>query len=295
MKTYIFERKEIPIHTRYILRGTQFIVSAFATHGIEGEEYANVSDLNRLLSGEETRLKVSGIRGSRLKEDLGDLLFDYIGSSILDLDRTPPEVGSLKKLGYGEDVDYSTWHIVFEPWKVYAPYNFYEKNHIAKTSSSRAAGRYAYRSIIGEMYMPFKGSEVKDPDNTFLFREPQYGISLGGEFKYEELIPISLYDIQHHNNFDPLPKITVEAPETCGSDGCEITVNGFFHGEPLKRDMTLYLKTDCGYLARTKVLMKNGVAKVKFIPLGLESGDVADVKVGFKHFTNLRSVNITVQ
>lgn len=295
MKTYIFERKVIPIHTRYILKGTKFIVSVFATHGIEGEEYANILELNKILEGESPSVKVTGIRGSRLKEDLGDLLFDYIGSSVLDLDHTPPEVGAQKKLGYGEDVDYTTWHITFEPWRVYPPYNFYEKNHIAKTSSSRAAARYSYRYIIGEMYMPFKGSDVNDPDNTFLFREPQYGISLGGDFKYEDLIPISLYDVQHHNNFSPLPKITVEAPETCDASGCEITVNGFFNGEPLKRDVTLYLKTDCGYLAHTKVLMKNGVAKVKFIPLGLESGDVADVKVGFKHFTNLRSANITVE
>lgn len=293
MKTYIFDRKDIPLHLRYILRGTQFIVEAFATHNDHGEEYANVSDLNRLLSGEVTKIKVRGILGDRLCEGLGDLLFDYIGASILDLDRTPPETGSRRKFGYGEDVDYSTWHITWKPWELFAPYNFYEMNHEAKVSSSRAPGRFKYRSIIGEMYMPFAGSTVHDEDNTFLFRDPEFGCSFVG-FDTDKLIPKTLYDIQHHIDFDPFPRITVEAPENCGADGCTVTIRGTFHGEPLKRDVTLYLKTDCGYLSHTKLLMHNGEATVRFIPLGLAENETVTIKAGFKHFSNLARCRITV-
>jgi len=78
----------------------------------------------------------------------------------------------------------------------------------------------------------------------------------------------------------------VEIPVTIsGPDGAIFDENnGLF----------LYAKCDAGYLPRTQIELVDGGAKIRFMALGLEVGEKATVKIGFKNYDNATSTEITV-
>lgn len=53
----------------------------------------------------------------------------------------------------------------------------------------------------------------------------------------------------------------------------------------------LYLKADKGFVPG-KVQTVNSQASFKFVPLAMASGDVATIKVGFRYFSNLKSIQV---
>ena len=60
------------------------------------------------------------------------------------------------------------------------------------------------------------------------------------------------------------------------------------------RSGVLYLECEAGFLPKTKVPIVNGVANFNWVALGLNSGDVGLVKVGFKYFSHKTSASVEV-
>lgn len=74
------------------------------------------------------------------------------------------------------------------------------------------------------------------------------------------------------------------------------TVHGTctFKDKPLS-DVNIYLSTTGGYLAKTRVLTDdNGEFSTTFIPLGLTIGDTVNIQCGFRLFTGIVDVDLTV-
>jgi len=53
----------------------------------------------------------------------------------------------------------------------------------------------------------------------------------------------------------------------------------------------VYLKTDNGFVPR-KVKLENGQGTFTFQPLGMSVGDEAEIKVGFRHWSNYSSIKV---
>ena len=60
------------------------------------------------------------------------------------------------------------------------------------------------------------------------------------------------------------------------------------------RSGVFYLECEAGFLPKTKVPIVNGVANFNWVALGLNSGDVGLVKVGFKYFSHKTSTSVEV-
>lgn len=56
----------------------------------------------------------------------------------------------------------------------------------------------------------------------------------------------------------------------------------------------VYVEQVCGIPDRVKVKLTNGVGKFNILTTGLEAGDVASAKVGFKYWVNIETVNKTL-
>lgn len=66
-------------------------------------------------------------------------------------------------------------------------------------------------------------------------------------------------------------------------------------GENINDNVTLNLRTDKGYLPKNKISTdNNGNGQFKISALGLDAGDVINVKFGVSSFTNIGEIKITV-
>jgi hypothetical protein len=73
-----------------------------------------------------------------------------------------------------------------------------------------------------------------------------------------------------------------------GTNSVEVTVT------TLSGISTVYLEQVRGIINTTRVPLTNGVGKFKIMSLGLSAGDVAEVKLGFKKWTNKTTFTIPV-
>jgi len=64
---------------------------------------------------------------------------------------------------------------------------------------------------------------------------------------------------------------------------------------PYSGDCDVYSKCDMGFIVTRKVTALNGVANIRFMALGLESGDQAEIKVGFKWYENKATIKVNIQ
>ena len=60
------------------------------------------------------------------------------------------------------------------------------------------------------------------------------------------------------------------------------------------KDVTVYLKTDSGYISKNKINLINGKGEFYFRALDLQIDDEAEIKIGFKTFSNVLSHKIKV-
>ena len=66
-------------------------------------------------------------------------------------------------------------------------------------------------------------------------------------------------------------------------------------GKAIKKEVTLYLESTGGYLPKTRLETDaNGIGEFKVQALGLESGDMFKIKIGFRNFTGMTDVEYTV-
>ena len=60
------------------------------------------------------------------------------------------------------------------------------------------------------------------------------------------------------------------------------------------KDVTVYIKTDSGYISKNKINLINGKGEFYFRALDLQIDDEAEIKIGFKTFSNVLSHKIKV-
>jgi RNA binding exosome subunit len=70
-------------------------------------------------------------------------------------------------------------------------------------------------------------------------------------------------------------------------------------GEPesskiLNKDVSVYVKSNMGYLGKNKIELINGKGSFYFRALDLEVDDEVKLKIGFKTFSNVTEQNIKV-
>ncbi len=93
------------------------------------------------------------------------------------------------------------------------------------------------------------------------------------------------------------PSVRVKAPNTARADAPVIfdlqLLDG--KGDPIfDRDAEIYCEAVNGYLPKTRLMTQSGLAQVKVLPLGLESGDVVRLKAGFKFYPGLDDAQVTL-
>ena len=62
----------------------------------------------------------------------------------------------------------------------------------------------------------------------------------------------------------------------------------------IQKDIDFYVSTNAGYLSKRKCPIKNGRGRFLFRALDLEVGDEVEIKIGFKSFSNISSLNLKV-
>jgi hypothetical protein len=94
-----------------------------------------------------------------------------------------------------------------------------------------------------------------------------------------------------------LPGVQVSAPASCTANG-QVDVHLQVvdaNDQPLERDAEIFLETVNGYLPKTRIKTVNGQAIVPFQALGLNDGDSARVKAGFKYFSGASDASIQIR
>jgi len=94
-----------------------------------------------------------------------------------------------------------------------------------------------------------------------------------------------------------LPGVQVSAPASCTANG-QVDVHLQVvdaNDQPLERDAEIFLEVINGYLPKTRIKTVNGQANVAFIALGLNAGDSARVKAGFKYFSGASDASIQIR
>jgi hypothetical protein len=99
-----------------------------------------------------------------------------------------------------------------------------------------------------------------------------------------------------------LPSIELEMRASCSADESVACLARLIQPVYEINDMpaietrsgVLYLECESGYLPKTKVQVVDGVANFNWMALGLNSGDAAVIKVGFKYFSHKASATVEV-
>lgn len=277
----------------YLISEDKLTVFTFAESSEEEENTdINVADFLSV-HGEPIKPESNlpkGIAGENLKSGLSGL-FDCVGRQTLDLSTTPATNSSLALLGEGERTDHATWVFMYDTNKYLPPFNRFAETSVTKEGTARMTSLRGHFSA--QLCVPFENSLITDDSNSLLLKPGILGFSISGHAG--EIIPITMEELRSHTGgWNPFPTLNLTGMDTCGSDGTEITIRlEDSEGELIERNCTVYLKSNSGYLSRTKVVLANGIGSTKFIPLGLDSGDVSTVKCGFKNFSNVVAKDIT--
>ena len=97
---------------------------------------------------------------------------------------------------------------------------------------------------------------------------------------------------------DFLPKLNFinEVPSSISkNDVIELQFNVMWHDQLYTHPITVYPKARQGYVNKTKVITKDGIGSFKFVPLYLDSGDIVEIELGYKHRSNVLNANILIE
>ncbi|BDU55985.1 hypothetical protein [Limnohabitans sp. TEGF004] len=142
-------------------------------------------------------------------------------------------------------------------------------------------------------FVPFEESSIEEV--AVLVYSPQSMPPEGFSEFVEVRSRVSLYNAV-------LPSIELEVGSSCSAGESLPCVARLIQPAYETNDMpaietrsgVLYLECEAGFLPKTKVPIVNGVANFNWVALGLNSGDVGLVKVGFKYFSHKTSASVEV-
>lgn len=92
-----------------------------------------------------------------------------------------------------------------------------------------------------------------------------------------------------------MPRISFSAPDDLTANGiAEILLQVHSQGKLMVAPCEVYLDAMAGYLPRRRVVVSGGEARIRFHALGLEPGDRARIKAGWKYWPGAAETEITI-
>ena len=171
------------------------------------------------------------------------------------------------------------------------PYNKYPHTQRSKVDSPSLIME-KYVNVIAQIYVGHHEDDFSH-DGLRLTVHPDFGYD--SNIVFDQVVPnVNAAYSAFGNTY--LPQMTAPGQMECDAGGVvEIPVTvqrpdgSLYSGE-----CSVYTKTDLGLVVTRKVTAVDGAAVVRYMALGLEPGDTAEVKIGFKWYDNKATTQVTV-
>ena len=172
------------------------------------------------------------------------------------------------------------------------PYNKYPHSMISKVDST-ALLMDKFVHGIAQIYLSHH-EESFDGDGLRITVHPDLGHDSNIEFDQIVSNDPAAYGA-FAENF--LPVINAPAEIVCpAGQVVDIPIRVMRpNGLPYSGDCHVYSKCDTGFVVTRKVNALDGVAVIRYMALGLESGASAEIKIGFKWYENKATTGVTIQ
>lgn len=166
------------------------------------------------------------------------------------------------------------------------PINVLRNSYSSKLSYGGIINQVNSGDVICKIFKHFSDSPLEETEIEFKLNPNAF---LQKDLNIEE-ITRPVQNRQHR--FKLTVPDTLEVDKTLEVTAQMISV----YGEPIKKEgVEVYLKSNMGYLPyNKKVTDADGKVKFKFTALGLEKGDIATLKFGFKFFSSINIKNIEI-
>lgn len=170
-------------------------------------------------------------------------------------------------------------------------YNKMVQSYFTKDSGYKHAVKTGL-SIIGQIYIPFADSKVSDCAVRVSYN-PEIGVKSNVPFTdtvvaADEITEGTISFADFFNQVSPSISVT-----QLSDNAIEVQLVDGAGQKIEKAGVKIYGKTDGGFLVFSEsVTDAAGVAMFRFMPLGLEAGDVASVEFGFKWVSNLGNIKV---
>ncbi|BBI61652.1 hypothetical protein HSBAA_29580 [Vreelandella sulfidaeris] len=176
------------------------------------------------------------------------------------------------------------------------------KNKTMDTGLSKYGGKLYLREMgwlytsgamknVGQIQIPFSDRKIENAVVRFNVREEDFHNSgLLGTERIENTS--EAYD-DVAGRFLPSLKVIESLHQ---SDHVVVRVQAMLGGVPIQREgMRIEVKSDAGYLNRRYGFTNHdGIAEFKFTGMLMDKGEVATLKFGYRHYSNIDSVSVTV-
>ena len=175
--------------------------------------------------------------------------------------------------------------------RIRVPYNKYPHTQRSKVDSPSLIME-KYVNVIAQIYVGHHEDDFSH-DGLRLTVHPDFGYD--SNIVFDQVVPnVNAAYSAFGNTY--LPQMTAPGQMECDAGGVvEIPVTvqrpdgSLYSGE-----CSVYTKTDLGLVVTRKVTAVDGAAVVRYMALGLEPGDTAEVKIGFKWYDNKATTQVTV-
>ena len=256
---------------------------------VKATEDANAEQMVSALLEKGASDRMASFVGTKIKGNrigLPDVVWVLSAYQVLDFD--------YDKYGSGERSARSMWKFSFGNSNG-VPVNAYSQTYFSKSPLRVAQRRYNADAIL---FLPFKATLPCGEEATLHLFAPNAGlvsfIALPEASTVEHL---TIAEVSERKaNGEVFPDLTISAPTTSySSNGVDVTVTcSWKNGGKIPDGEEVFVETSAGYISKQRVKLVNGQARFKFIPLGLESGDIAKIQVGFRLFSGLDEAEIEV-
>lgn len=225
----------------------------------------------------------------------------FVGNSYSWIDITDPSMSG------GEKTDGSCWVIGIDYNGFTRPaFNATSREKDTKAHPLRSARQYGAPACLF-VYQPFADTPLNECSITLKYNKG-YGFSTNLDGWVDGTTELEMFSGSGKNKgksynyvgqlHEAFPNFTVTSGgESISADGTDTVKFKMTDsdGKAIKKEVTLYLESTGGYLPKTRLETDaNGIGEFKVQALGLESGDMFKIKIGFRNFTGMTDVEYTV-
>jgi len=222
------------------------------------------------------------IAGHLLHERFDGRAFEFLGSSVLDLDGA---------LGRSEWTDYGNWVFPLDrDGTPRTPFNRYIDSKASRVRTPRLLALKGINCAL-QVYVPFAAGDF-DGCSFSLTLNPDYGfignLDPGTETTYEEVLK---------GAGQAFPKLGFTGPDSIPADGSvslTLAVTDWAGNPVDDAAPEVFLESISGYLPLQRAVPTGGVAEIRVMALGLVAGESIRIKAGFRHVSGLAEHTLAV-